>query len=928
MKNSKDIAQLIEKYGLLPVVPCTENKNFPDGISWNKIKENWITDLNQLNEVINSNSFTVTRKDGTTWTKYGITGFGLLTGTKSGIIIIDLDMHTDPNGELINGIANFDKYLEDNNIDKDMVYNTFTVVSPTGGGKHLYYKYDKEVTGTVGVIVGVDIRAKDNQVPLPYTNRYITVDGKEVLKQYEIEKDLPILELPQELETLLTATNDTSNGTTNGTTNGKKKEKMDVVKIFYDGVNKGTRHEVLCRMAGRVANSCNDYAMFNVIVASLGGTMCDPPFDMNNDDDFEEVNGIIDGIWYKHLNTNSNNFPLPYGYNKEEKFLYKLVEQQAEDENGDPVLDEEGNPVKIQKETKIYNGYLNLVGRRINIEDNTTQYILESQELTDYNKIVVDGGTLFGSKCESEIKTLFAQHKGFCNFDVGPTHTKAILKFLNAQDVYKRKNNLMQDTYFSNNIGWVQYNDNKYLCYPNKEEVLDTIECNCNIKKVTKAFDTKGTVEEWIENVLKLVTVSNNGKVMLISTFASLLVNFLDIHENAIIQLEGPTSTGKSGCINGCASVYGKVDNYVQTWQATKNAVVGIFASFGSFPIIFDDLKDVDPKLKKDLPGLFYGFVQGEEKARSNVEGTVRNSRTFNSLLITSGEYPVTNDLKGHEGATARVLVLKGSFLQKSNENATIVNNIYTNSQKYYGTVGLEWCKYLIGLKNNNKIDEIKYIYQTYRDTLITMTNSNLVARKCNTIALLQVTAHILEKFLGQDYFNMDELIAYLLQLVEETTKEADQNDSAFMEVIEELQLPTYKSELDKNGIYMGNKKVGFVRADYSIGNIKYGEALVINTNKLKELLERMEYNGTTITRAWGNRGYVGKNTKNENSTNVRPYGRCTIMLLSKYNELIGSTPVNSLEEVQGEDPYNNDELQQRRNKRREEVDTEVNDVF
>ena len=51
-------------------------------------------------------------------------------------------------------------------------------------------------------------------------------------------------------------------------------------------------------------------------------------------------------------------------------------------------------------------------------------------------------------------------------------------------------------------------------------------------------------------------------------------------------------------------------------------------------------------------------------------------------------------------------------------------------------------------------------------------------------------------------------------------------------------------------------------------------------------------------------------------------------MLLSKYNELIGSTPVNSLEEIQGEDPYNNDELQQRRNKRREEVDTEVDDVF
>ena len=171
MKNSKDIAQLIERLGLLPVVPCRENMNFPKGISWH-MEENWITDLEQLKEVLNKGSFTVTKGDGTTWTAYNITGMGLLTGTRSGIIIIDLDMHTDNDGKLINGIANFEQWLVDNNIDKDMVYNTFTVVSPTGGGKHLYYKYNKKVEGTVGVIIGVDIRAELNHVPLHYTNIY------------------------------------------------------------------------------------------------------------------------------------------------------------------------------------------------------------------------------------------------------------------------------------------------------------------------------------------------------------------------------------------------------------------------------------------------------------------------------------------------------------------------------------------------------------------------------------------------------------------------------------------------------------------------------------------------------------------------------------------------------------------------------------
>lgn len=90
---NKDISKIIEKLGLLPVVPCRDNMNYPKGISWH-MEENWITDLEQLNNVLNSNRFKVTKEDGTTWTAYNITGIGLLTGTRSGIIIVDLDMHT------------------------------------------------------------------------------------------------------------------------------------------------------------------------------------------------------------------------------------------------------------------------------------------------------------------------------------------------------------------------------------------------------------------------------------------------------------------------------------------------------------------------------------------------------------------------------------------------------------------------------------------------------------------------------------------------------------------------------------------------------------------------------------------------------------------------------------------------------------------
>lgn len=856
---NKDISKIIEKLGLLPVVPCRDNMNYPKGIKW-PMEENWITDIEQLNNVLTNNSFKVTKEDGTTWTAYNITGIGLLTGTRSGIIIVDLDMHT-KNGKLINGIANFEQWLLDNNIDKNMVYNTFTVVSPTGGGKHLYYKYDKEVEGTVGVIDGVDIRAEGNQVPIPYTNRLVEVDGEEVLKQYEIENDVPILDLPKELEALLI----TTNNTTNGSKNGSKKGKLDLIEIWNNGIPDGERNVQMMKVGGRIRPSFSRIEDFAFCMLAINNALVVPPLDLDN------LAKKCETLWNVHINNTENNFPYPFRYDEKNNCMCVV---------GD---DEE------DKQVPIYRGYLNLVGRRINIEDNTTQYILESKDLNDYNRITVDGATLFGSNAERDIKTLFAEQKGFCNFGAGAKCTpKRVLEFLVLQDEHKRKNNLMQDTYYSNNIGWVVYNDRKYMCYPSVETVIDTIECNCNIKKVTKAFNTKGTVQEWIDNVLKLLITSDNGKVMLISTFASLLVNLLDIHENSIIQLEGQSSTGKSGCIAGCSSVFGEESKYVQTWEATKNGAVGLFAGFGSFPLIFDDLKNVDAKLKRELPSLFYGFVQGEEKTRGTVDGSIRNSRTFNSLLITSGEYPVTDDLKGHEGATARVLVLPGSFLPKSKANATIVNNIYKNSKKYYGTVGVEWCKYLVALKNSDKVKEYMELYETYREILVNKTNNNLVARKCNTIALLQVTGFLLEDFFGQDFFNMEALIENLLNIVEETTKEADTNTNAFMDVVEQLKLKV----TDENDIYNKGTCIGSYRYKYNYDDNQYGEVLIVQSTILKGIIEELGYNANTTIRAWADKGYIVKDNKNKNSVQNKINGknvRTTVLVLSYYKELTNS---------------------------------------
>lgn len=847
---NKDITKVIEKLGLLPVIPLSGYDKKPY-VAWS-IEQNIITDINSVNSVLANNTYTYTTKEGGTKILNNITGLALLTGTRSNIVVIDLDTH-DINS---NGIKSFEEYVQQNNISN--VYDTFTVDTPTGG-KHLYYKYSGDISSSAGILQGVDVRANGGLIVLPYTERKV---NEEIL-QYKVVKDIPIMELPHELVELCTSNNTiNSDGTPKGT-------KLDLIEIWNNGIPNGERNDKLLRVGGRLRKNFNNIEDFALCMLALNNNICVPP--LNND----ELDNICTYLWNRHINNSSNNYPYPYYYDEKKCAIFKK-DDTKEDEEG------ENTPA-----TLVYKGYLNLVGRRINIDTDEKGYVIESKDLQDYNKLILSGEELFGSNAERDIKNIFARTKGFVNLPVGQGSSKPVLKLLYEQDIHKRKNNLMVDTYYTEKIGWVKYNNTKLFSYPTKDTVLDTVECNMEGNTVSNSFTCSGTTQDWIDNVMPLLLSSNNGKVMLLGSFGAPLVNLLDIHENSIIQLEGATSTGKTHCLQGCASVYGN-DKYIKQWNGTPYAINTIFSSYGSFPIIFDDLKNINSKVKNELGNICYGFVQGESKLQGKSDGGLRKTFNFSSLLLTSSEYAITDDLKQHEGATARVLVLPGSFLPVNETNREIVNKLDTNSRKYYGEIGLDWCKYLIELKNNNKVEEYKELYETYREILQSSTTNNILSRKCNTIALLQVTGYLLEDFLGKDYFNMDKCINELMAQIEETTKEADINTNAFLDVVEQLKLKV----TDENDIYYKGTCIGSYRYNYTYDNKYYGEVLIVQGTILKDIIKELGYNASTTIRAWGDKGYTVKDNKNKNSVQNKINGknvRTTVLVLSYYKELTNS---------------------------------------
>ena len=808
---------------LYPVIPLFNNSKTPY-IKWS-IEDNWITDKETLQTITKRNSYTHIDKEGAIKVSENITGFALLTGTKSNIVVIDLDRnHSDG----VDGVNNFMQYLEHNNITQD-VLNTFTVKTPSGG-LHLYYRSSEVLSNTASnLIQGVDTRANGG---------IIVLDGSETDKGvYTVIKDTDILPLPTELKILF------------NTKESTVRNKMDL--LDYLDIQQGSRNNDILKVANRLRRNFSSYEDFVHTMFAINCTYCNPPLSQ------EELESIINNVWNYQADKEIH---LPLGYSYSENRIY-YSNPDSKDEEGEDIAP-----------TLIYPGYLSFKGRRVNIDTNETQYIIQGRDGNDISPLIyVNGQDLFGSRKEQYLQDLFASQKGFVNLvNIKP---KVVLTYLDKQLDYVVKNNLVQDELYSNNVGWVNYNKGKYLVYPSEDVVIDTIQTN-NLK-VIKSFNTSGTVEEWVDNVLTNVTNSDNGCMMMLAGFSSPLISMLELNENFIVQLEGRTSTGKSACEHGVCSIYGKPSSYIQNWNTTKNAADTMFSLNGSYPVIYDDLKTVDNSLRRKLPNLVYGFVSGTGRSRANKDGSLQEQKYHNNVLITSGEYPITDDLKGHEGATARILVLRGSFLPPNPINKGIVDTIYLNSNKYYGTVGLEWSKFLVSKKDN--VAELKDLYLKYKNELSNQTENNIINRKINALALLKITGYLLNEFLGKDYFSYETLIDEMLIKVEQVTNESDINKEAFITVVEH-----YKDKVNSDQDIIDGGVVGFYRENYNGQKV-----LFVKSAAVSKVLKDMDYNSSLSLNNFRDSGWILTDKKKWTTILVRGKGRYVGLIVDEYYNVI-----------------------------------------
>ncbi|WBW97588.1 phage/plasmid primase, P4 family [Oceanirhabdus sp. W0125-5] len=172
VKLGKKFTSIIENK-LFPMVPLVNYKKVPV-VSWSN-EDYWVKSEEEEVQAIGQ-----------------ITGFSLICGKPSNIMVIDIDKnHGDGS---INGFDSFNKLIKElSKEDKERALNTLAIKTPRGG-MHLYFKYKEGLKSKANYVPGVDIKTDGGLIVLP--NSKVRINGE--VKQYIANSNV-IHEMPQVL---------------------------------------------------------------------------------------------------------------------------------------------------------------------------------------------------------------------------------------------------------------------------------------------------------------------------------------------------------------------------------------------------------------------------------------------------------------------------------------------------------------------------------------------------------------------------------------------------------------------------------------------------------------------------------------------------------------------------------------------------------
>jgi len=380
--------------------------------------------------------------------------------------------------------------------------------------------------------------------------------------------------------------------------------------------------------------------------------------------------------------------------------------------------------------------------------------------------------------------------------------------------------------------------------------------------QIARAFKSKGRLDKWLDAAN---SVTPFPKVML-GLIASVATPFLDPLDvpNHTIDFAGETSAGKTTTLKFAGSAWGNPterdsDSIVSSWDGTSVYFGAAIGAVQDVPLILDDTKKAGSKTA--VSKMIYRVHSGRGRARGAWHGAkaVRTSRT---LMLSSGEAPITSFSNKDGGALGRVLQMWGSpFGEANTETGRVVRQLNRIVERNYGFLGPMVVSYV--MKNSGKWQEWRSEYEAIVDEYIEQVADNPLAQRIAAFfAIHHFVAKQLREIIKLDW-GYEKDIANLWPEIVGSLEEKNDPADALCDIAHWAQAHEtsfwgrHRSDSKGRPLFGNNGCIGRWDAARQGENRSQWMHLAIYPHVLKRILKQLGYEPEAVLRSWRDRDWL-----------------------------------------------------------------------
>lgn len=522
---------------------------------------------------------------------------------------------------------------------------------------------------------------------------------------------------------------------------------------------------------------------------------------------------------------------------------------------------------------------VDIIKRQVNLEDN-----VQSLEL----KISNNGTTNIVTMKRSEVFNTSDKLLDYGAEIISPKDFKNIM-YLRESDA--------PVCYIHSGLGWDKYKDNHIFKAHSAVGWDSTYKGKFDIKPAGSFEGWKDTIEKYVlpQPALSLITIFGLSAVTM-----GLLQDEMD--GSIFVHIYGQSSKGKTTAGMAAVSTAGNPNIVAKNtlfadYGDTNNYLISMLAGNHGFPIVFDELSKAQTK---NLSEFVYNVCNGKEKGRLKSNAEQRDTKTWCTTVLSTGESSLLARCNNNAGLLVRVLEFCPEEITASAEQAEALKEGIIHNYGWANTILADY--YL----DNQKIVKAKFI--EYRESLKNdiPINNELVNRLIKKLAAVMTTAHFAKIALEIDF----DLNAIKELLIETVIKQNDEHPfeqtKLFVEcLISDLATnPSRYFQLKEreplNDLFGQNIR-GFVReiSPIAVGDEQCSVELIYPTASFEYLLRQFGFtNKLKELKSLDEKGFLKKEGKHYSIRRKIAGKKIPVYVLTLPESLLSAKFRNTVEEV------------------------------